>query len=85
MFSGVCARLPVGKISEISAALKMRRIFSVIALEGDLITATASHNDVSDATFAIVDEIDLGFLPAVGGSRGVERETLIYTIGKGIA
>jgi hypothetical protein len=63
----------------------MRRIFSVIALEGDLITATASHNDVSDATFAIVYEIDLGFLPAVGRSRGVEREALIYTIGKGIA
>ena len=37
------------------------------------------------ATGGDVDEIDLGFLPAVGRSRGVEREILIYTIGKGIA
>ena len=63
----------------------MRRIFSVIALKGDFITATASHDDVSDAAFAIVDEVDLGFVPAVVGSRGVEREILSGTTGKGIA
>lgn len=63
----------------------MRRIFSVIALKSDLITATASHNDMSDAAFAIVDEVDLGFLPAVVRSRRIESGILIDTTGKGIA
>jgi hypothetical protein len=42
----------------------MRRIFSVIALEGDLIPATACNNYVPYAAFTIMNEIDLGFLPA---------------------
>ena len=63
----------------------MRRIFSVIALKGDLIPAPASHNDVCDATFAIVNEINLRFLPAVGRSRGLKGEIRSDTARKGIA
>jgi hypothetical protein len=44
----------------------MRRIFSVIALESDLISATACNNDMSYAAFTIMNEIDLGFLTAIG-------------------
>jgi hypothetical protein len=64
--SGDCAQLPDERIRKISAALEMRRIFSVIALESDLISATACNNDMSYAAFTIMNEIDLGFLTAIG-------------------